>query len=400
MPIDAPGDGSQSARSASPTHTAAPRTRQVIGVMTGTSIDGLDAALVAIDGTGLAIRARLVRAIAASFPTDLARRLRDAAEQRPLSVGELARLSLDFGEFHAAALEPLARGETVDLIVAHGQTVFHSPPVSLQLLTPAPIVRALATTVVCDLRQVDLACGGQGAPITPLADWVLFRAPHPRAVLNLGGFANATILPGDDVRAIRGFDLCACNHVLDRVARQALGSPYDDSGGAACRGTPHEPSVQVLVDALLRQRTSGRSLGTGDEAGEWVDRLVSTLRPEDLAASAASGVGHAIGRALADAGLPRDADVVVAGGGARHRMLVATLARATGRPTRVSDDVGVPAAARESMAMAVLGAIADDGLPITLEAVTGRVPHRAIDGAWWRASGAVRRADQPAVTTP
>ena len=121
-----------------------------------------------------------------------------------------------------AALEARA-----DLVVAHGQTVFHAPPASWQLLNAAPIARAVRAPVVFDLRQADLAAGGQGAPITPLADWIMLRAHGPaaagRAIVNLGGFCNVTILPsGAGPEGVRGMDVCPCNHLLDGVARRRV----------------------------------------------------------------------------------------------------------------------------------------------------------------------------------
>jgi anhydro-N-acetylmuramic acid kinase len=368
---------------------ARPDARLIIGTMTGTSIDGLDAALVSVTGAGHDLRARLVEQRSADFPPELARRLRHVAEQGPTTAGDLARLALDFGLFHADAIEPLARGRSVALVVVHGQTVFHAPPVSLQLLNPAPVALRLGVPVLADLRSVDLAAGGQGAPITPLADWILFRAAHPRAVLNLGGFANATLLgPDGDPSGVRGFDVCACNQVLDAVARRALHAAYDADGAAAAAGTPDVRASAELVAVLAAQRAARRSLGTGDEATAWIDRHAAALGANDLAATAADAVGAAIGRAVssavAEANLAAGADLVVAGGGARHRPLVAAIGRAFGGPVATSADFGVPIEAREAMGMAVLGAVSVDGAPMTLPAVTGRREHPLADGALYR----------------
>ncbi|MBL9149480.1 MAG: anhydro-N-acetylmuramic acid kinase [Phycisphaerae bacterium] len=367
-----------------------PDERLIIGTMTGTSIDGLDAALVSVAGRGHAMRARLVDRRSADFPAELARRLRHVAEQGTTTAGELARLALDFGLFHADAITPLAQGRSIALVVVHGQTVFHAPPVSLQLLNPAPIAVGLGAPVLADLRSVDLAAGGQGAPITPLADWILFRTDHPRAVLNLGGFANATLLDGtNDPSGVRGFDVCACNQVLDAVARRTLHAPYDADGAAAAAGASETRASAELVAALTAQRAARRSLGTGDEATAWIDRHVATLRANDLAATAADAVGTAIGRAvasaLADARLAAGADLVVAGGGARHRPLVAAIRRAFGGPVSTTAECGVPIEAREAMGMAVLGAVSVDGAAMTLPAVTGRREHGICDGALFRA---------------
>jgi 1,6-anhydro-N-acetylmuramate kinase len=363
------------------------RSRLVLGAMTGTSIDGIDLALVRISGAGLAVRAETVATRSAGLG-DLAPRLRAAATQAPMAAGDFARLALELGELHARegrALLDAAGIARIDLAAVHGQTVFHRPPVSWQLLNPHPIARALACAVAFDLRGTDLAHGGEGAPLTPLSDWVLFRAAHARAVVNLGGFANATVLPAAgpdpaaDVARVRGADLCACNQLLDHAARRALGRDFDADGAAAARGRPGAALVAALRDAL-RPTDRPRSLGTGDEGFSIVDRAAPGLAPEDLLASAAEAVGASIGAAIA-AGGARDA--VLAGGGTRHRPLVAAIARGAGVPVIVSDAVGVPASHREAIGWAILGALAQDGLPASLAAVTGRSEHPATrSGAW------------------
>ncbi|MFO0828901.1 MAG: anhydro-N-acetylmuramic acid kinase [Phycisphaerales bacterium] len=357
--------------------------RNVIGVMTGTSIDGLDAALVSIEGHGLAMRVALVERIAAPFPAALASRLRAAAEQTPMTAGDFARLARDFGDFHADALASLAAGRAVELVAAHGQTVFHAPPVSWQLLNAVPIVAALGCAVVSDLRQADLIAHGQGAPITPLADWVMFRAAHDRAVINLGGFCNATVLPGGaGHERVSGADICACNQVLDAVARAALGRPFDADGAAAASGRADATAVDSLRSVLSAQSASRRSLGTGDEAALWVREFAARLTPNDLAASAALAVGTTIGDALRAAGVRPAGEALLAGGGARHRALGAAIAESLGARVHPLDAVGVPVDAREAAQMAVLGALAQDGVPISLPAVTGRGESTVRDGAW------------------
>jgi 1,6-anhydro-N-acetylmuramate kinase len=365
------------------------RVRHVLGAMTGTSIDGIDLALVRVEGTGLAMRAVLL-AHRASGLGPLAARLRAAAEQRPMTAGDFASLALDFGDFHAVEMRAFLETGALprpDLASIHGQTVFHRPPASWQLVNAHPVARALGCDVVFDLRGADLAHGGQGAPLTPLADWVLFRGERPRAVVNLGGFANVTHLPGAAADAsaatasIRGADVCACNQLLDAAARTALGTPYDADGAAAARGRAHPRHADDLVRRLA-VAAGARSLGTGDECLGWIDAARGALSPDDLLATAADAVGTVIGRHVRSLGA---ADALLAGGGTRHGPLVAAIERASGCPCRPCDAAGVPAEAREAAGWAVLGALAQDAVPATLPAVTGRparTPPSAIDGTW------------------
>lgn len=361
-----------------------PPVRHVVGVMTGTSIDGIDAALVRIHGTGLDLRAELVRHVSRPLD-DLRLRLRAAAEQTPMTAGDFAKLAWDFGSLHTAIIRELIEGQPIDLICAHGQTVFHQPPVSWQLLNPAPIATAFKCPVVFDLRQADLAAGGQGAPITPIADWILFRdEKKTRAIVNLGGFCNVTILPkrasfkragassppsvNAELEQIRGLDVCACNQILDAIARAALSLPFDEDGRTAASGASNDLAAQTLRDLIVQQASRRRSLGTGDEILHWVKKHQHELAPADLAATAVHAIGVYIAQTLKDHQVD---EAILAGGGARNQTLVKTIARAFGKPVMLSGDLGVPIEAREAMCFAILGALCEDRVPITLRQVTG-----------------------------
>lgn len=369
------------------------RTRHVIGVMTGTSIDGLDAALVRIDGRGLAMTATLIESMHQPLG-DLAGPMREAADQALLPASTFAELAWRFGVFHAEAVAPLFNvGPAIDFIAAHGQTIWHQPPHSWQLLNVAPIVARHRVPVVCDLRQADLAAGGQGAPITPLADWIMLASPDARrAIVNLGGFCNVTVLPVQSSRedasglaAIRAGDVCICNQLLDVIARQTLGSPFDAGGEHALAGRPQDEIVECIADVLHQQRTGRRSLGTVDQSHDWIAPLIDRCSPQGLAASAVT----AIGRTVAD-WIGEDVDeVVLAGGGAKNRALAEAIEVAGTAVVRPSDVLGVPVDARESMAMAVLGALCVDGAAITLTNVTGR-PEDATVAGTWAGLGAIR----------
>jgi anhydro-N-acetylmuramic acid kinase len=353
-------------------------TRLIAGCMTGTSIDSLDAALVEIAGLGLSMTAGFVRGLSRPLGL-LAPRLRRLADQLPVAAGEIAELSREFSLFHAEVLGELAGGEPLHLAAVHGQTIFHAPPLSWQLLTPAPIAAALRCPVVFDLRAADLAAGGQGAPITPLADWVLFRQLAPAAVVNLGGFCNITLLhEGATPEETEGRDLCPCNHLLDGLARRLFGAPYDEGGRHALGGRIHTAALDGLL-RLLAQRAAGRrSLGTGDESTQWIERWRSETGPADLAATACEAIARTIAAAVP--GRPR---VLLAGGGVRNLALVRAIetACAAFRVEPISAH-GVPAEYREAVEMAVLGALCEDRLPITLPRITGVPAPAPLAGAW------------------
>ncbi|MCZ6850935.1 MAG: anhydro-N-acetylmuramic acid kinase [Planctomycetota bacterium] len=363
--------------------------RLVIGAMTGTSLDGIDVATAMIQGQGLDMRAKLLRHVTAELGP-LRDELHRAAQQEPMTARQFAGLALALGKRYADTIADAAEpGQPSDLIAVHGQTIVHRPPVSWQLINPAPIAARFDCPVVYNLRQADIAAGGQGAPITPIADWILFRDRlHRRAIVNLGGFCNATILPaarsGKPLEQVRGFDICACNLVLDAVARQTLGTPYDQGGGAAQCGAPHAKAVQDLCATFRRQRSEHRSLGTEDEASDWVAQHKIQLPPNDLAASAVVAVAECIGEAIAEHNVDQ---IIIAGGGAHNRALVDAIDRQCHTPARLSDALGVPIQAREALAMAVLGALCADGIPITLPQVTGCTEPAPVAGTWCLPTG-------------
>jgi 1,6-anhydro-N-acetylmuramate kinase len=357
--------------------------RLAVGCMTGTSLDALDVSLVEIQGTGLAMRATPLAHASASLGTS-GDRLRALAAQQPTTAGEIAGLMLDFAEIHVAAIRGLLAGRTPNLIGVHGQTVYHKPPRSWQVFQPAPVARAFACPVVTDFRAADLAAGGQGAPITPLADWILYRGlstPDDACrvdLVNLGGFCNVSALaPSQGPESIRAMDVCACNQILDTAARTVLRVPFDDGGAAAAAGTLNEDALEDLLGVMRSQRAPGRSLGTGDELTDWIARHRHTLAPNDLVHTACAAVAETIAEALAS--LPGTPGLVaLAGGGVKNATLVRLLASACPGTVRVHPG----AASREADCFAVLAALCQDRIPITLPNVTGCASPAPLSGSF------------------
>jgi 1,6-anhydro-N-acetylmuramate kinase len=358
--------------------------RLVFGFMTGTSLDGLDAAAVRLNGQGHALRLLdIPAAMSLDFPEDLVESLRALCDGEALDAHRIADAARALGELHAcAARELITSVGRPDFACAHGQTVIHRPPDSWQLLNPWPLAREAGCPVVYDLRGADLSAGGEGAPITPIADWVLFRAAdESRAIVNLGGFCNVTHLPAHaDHEAVRGMDVCACNHVLNAAARIALDQPFDLDGAAALRGTAVPTAVEALTARLVEQGRAGRSLGSGDELRDELRTLRGGHSPEDFLSSVVSAVARAIANAVASLSPGR---VLLAGGSARNAALVRALQERLGPvPVAPTDSLGVPVAHRESVAFAVLGALCADRIAITIPTITGAAAPAPISGAW------------------
>jgi len=352
--------------------------RYAIGCMTGTSLDGLDAVLVEAEGTGLDLRVRTI-AQAGSRLGNLADGLRAAAGGTPMSARELSRLALELGELHARVIGDMLDSAGIEPAVCAlpGQTVVHAPPVSMQLINPWPVAQRIGCPVLYDLRGADLAAGGQGAPITPIADWVLFRSEDEgRAIVNLGGFCNITMLPAcSDPEGVRGLDVCACNQILDACARLVLDEAYDEDGRAALAGAPDDVAVGSLMEILRSQSSDARSLGTGDECGSWVNRYGS-LDAHDLMASAARAIGTVIGERVRLSGA-----AVLAGGGVRNAALVRSIEDVAG-PCQTTGAFGVGEQEREATCVAVLGLLALDGVMYTQGPITGRRQRLMTEGSW------------------
>ena len=338
--------------------------------MTGTSLDGIDAAAVQLHGHGLELQATLIHHAASPLGAAAAG-LRELACGKPVTAEQIAATGHQLSIATADSMQKAMHGDRADLAGVHGQTVLHRPPMSWQLIDAAIISERLACPVASHFRGGDLAAGGQGAPITPLADWVLFRSHVPRAIVNLGGFCNITFLPGsNDLADVTGRDVCVCNQLLDAAAAARLGTPFDVDGAAAAAGTPDPDLVQSLNAAHARTSANHRSLGTGDESFDWLQQ--HDVQQADTPCLLATIVESIAARIAAAILATSTQEVIVAGGGARHQGLLEAISARTGLPTVCSTDHGIPVEAREAACIAILAALDADGVPTTIPAVTGR----------------------------
>lgn len=363
--------------------TQSDQSRIAVGIMTGTSLDALDACALHVHGHGLDMTTEQIGFI--SHPLDeLGDSLRAIAADEPTPASVIAARQRALGERCRDAIQALQLGPHIDLIAVHGQTVHHAPPDSWQLIDPFPIAQHFGTRVVSGLRGLDRAAGGEGAPITPLADWILHRTDTTQTIVNLGGFINCTILPAqgheDPMQAIAGFDVCPCNHLLDTIARLALDAPYDDGGRLALSGNACLEQLQMITAHLCSLHEQNRSLGSDDDCIEFVPDILQSIGAADASATFCAAIAATLTSALA----AHPAEIVrLAGGGTRNAALTQAITAGLGEhamvePLHHGDE-------REAASMAVLGALADDDVPITLPQVTGRNRTHVRDGTWVRA---------------
>jgi anhydro-N-acetylmuramic acid kinase len=375
---------------------------QVIGLMSGTSADGVDAALVEWPGSGPPAPFRLLAEYEEPLPADLQQRIHDLAAGRVSSgntLRELAALDVELGErFAASALAVAERAgvamSDVAAIASHGQTVAHYPEVraTLQIGDPSVIAERTGCLTIADFRTRDLAAGGEGAPLAPFFHLAAFgAADEGRLILNLGGIANVTWLPpGGDPDGVIAFDVGPANSLIDGVIVEATAGAQrmDVDGVRARRGDVDAALLAALLDDDFLERPPPKSTGRerygAAEAeilarrwsaeGRAVDDLVATL-----VAFMAESVAHATRVHLGGVAVSR---LVVGGGGARNPAVMDALAGCMpGAQVQTMDALGVPAGAAEAMAFSLMGRNALLGLPNHLPRCTG-ARHAAVLGEW------------------
>jgi anhydro-N-acetylmuramic acid kinase len=364
---------------------------RIIGLMSGTSADGADAALVEWPGgpPPRPFRLRAFRQV--PFEDALQVRIhRLAAARVPGSdaLRELAALDVALGERFAAAAAAVAADaglalEEVDAVASHGQTVAHHPEerATLQIGDPSVIAERTGCTVVADFRPRDVAAGGEGAPLAPFFHVAALAEPEEgRLILNLGGIANVTWIPRgakpDDVLA---FDVGPANALIDGVMRVVSEGRerMDRDGARARRGRPDpELLARLLEDAFLSRpppKSTARERYGSAEAEALAAEWEAGGRPaDDLVATLVAFSAEAVRRACRDFLPGRVERVLVGGGGAENPALMQALtARFDGAPVEPFDAAGVPARAAEAMAFALMGRNALLGLPNHLPRCTG-----------------------------
>ncbi len=359
--------------------------RLVIGLMTGTSADAVDAALVEIEHSA-ELKARVVAYLERDLPSPIRYDLWRPPED--LSAPHVARLNVLLGiELRDAALRVAAKAgvepSEVLAVGSHGQTVYHGPrqkpPCTLQIGEPAVIAAAAPWLVVSNFRPADVAVGGEGAPLTPLADLLLLRHPERvRIVQNIGGIANLTYLPaGRGCQGVIAFDTGPGNILLDAVARERLGQLCDRDGAAAAAGTPAPAVVDELLLDPFFSRPPPKSTGREEFGPQFAARFLAmtrTLSSEDALTTATLLTAESIARAYASflPPTPPPDEVILTGGGAYNLTLRRMLAqRLPDAKVLTLEDLGLRSDAREAVAFAILADQTLLGQAGNLPAVTG-----------------------------
>jgi anhydro-N-acetylmuramic acid kinase len=387
--------------------------RLAVGLMSGTSMDGIDAALVRLSGSPEQPRVRLRAFVTVPYPPEIKRWVMHVASGDPASVGEASQLNFLLGELFAKAALRVCRAgrvspQRVSVIGSHGQTIYHQGraellpghkaavgPNTLQVAEPAVIAERTGAPVVADFRTADMAAGGQGAPLVPMVDYILLRDSRKGTVaLNIGGIANVTVVPAKAKPAdVFGFDTGPGNMVSDALVRLCTkGREFYDAGGrVAALGRVREP---LLADALCHPfflRHPPKSAGHEQFGRAFVERYFrphpslpspvgekskgwGRARFEDWLRTSLELTARTIADALARFVFPtvKIDRLIVSGGGAHNRTLLKRLAELLPNlEVELSDRYGLPVDAKEAIAFAILADRTLHGLPGNLPSVTG-----------------------------
>ncbi|NEQ30646.1 MAG: anhydro-N-acetylmuramic acid kinase [Leptolyngbya sp. SIO4C5] len=372
---------------------------KVIGLISGTSVDGIDAALIEINGSGFEITADLLASETYPYETALQQQILAACAGETLSLPDLADLDDAVAAAFAHAARSLqASAQPAELVASHGQTVFHRPPqseqsgpsalgYSLQLGRGDAIAHLTGLPTVSNFRAADIAAGGQGAPlVSPVDACLLSHLQKPRCVQNLGGIGNVTYLPSrqqqgrpGEMTGVFGWDTGPANSLLDlAVAHFSQGRQTYDRGGAwAAQGTP----CQALLNQWRQQPYFHQPppKSTGRELFGWqywqqclADAQAYSLSSADMLATLTHLTVASIVQNYADFLPEPAAEVLLCGGGSRNHYLRQQLQQALDPvPVLTTDEVGLSAEAKEAIAFAVLGFWRYHGVPGNLPSVTG-----------------------------
>ena len=369
----------------------------VAGIMSGTSADGIDVAVVRIAPGKLRPKLKLLAHEGFVFPAPLRRAVLAAMNAAAISTAELARLNWRLGLAYAEAVNATVKRHAtkLDLIGCHGQTLYHQPRAesyagrrfccTWQLGEAAVIAAATGVCVVSNFRPADMMAGGQGAPLVPLLDYVLFAdRKRGRVLQNIGGIANLTAIPaGAKPDAVIAFDTGPGNMVIDALAQELFNKRFDRNGRIAARGTVLKPVLAEALGNPYFKLKPPRTTGREQFGREYTAKFLAACqrhsnRSEDALATATALTAETIAqsyktfarRGMRDCGV----DYIVSGGGARNSTLMAMLA-ARLEPMdcelAVSEEFGLPAEAKEAAAFALLAWQTWHHLPGNVPRATG-----------------------------
>lgn len=358
----------------------------VVGLMNGTSVDGCDAALVHIEEG----RATLLKFISLPTPPELKKRIFDCCSPEKSDVRLICSVNVEIGRFFAEATKAVCKAADVDTkdlycIGSHGQTVYHIPTAvdgyaasTLQLGEPAVIAWETGAPVVSSFRAMDMAAGGRGAPLVPYTEYLLYRSDKARALQNLGGIGNVTVLPANcSLDQVFAFDTGPANMIVDGLMEHFYQKPYDEGGRVAAIGTVDQALLAEWMQIPFVTARPPKATGRELYGAQFVASQIAAhpaIRPKDFIATATEYTASTIAYNYRHFVFPRCAvrEIILGGGGSHNntlrRMLKELLPTCT---VLTQEDLGMSSDAKEAVAFAMLAYETMNGRPSNAPAATG-----------------------------
>nr|WP_278429870.1 anhydro-N-acetylmuramic acid kinase AnmK [Brevibacillus laterosporus] len=364
----------------------------VIGLMSGTSLDGIDVALVDIQGKGYDSQVKLLDFMTLPFAQSVRDEIVDSLSLDRSNVQLICSLNFKLGELFADAVEAICRRNQLDftsvsVIGSHGQTIYHQPQSNgqyvastLQIGEPAIIAYRTNTTVISNFRTMDMAAGGQGAPLVPYTELIMYRDQEKSRLLqNIGGIGNVTVIPkAAQLHDVYAFDTGPGNMIIDEICRVCFGTAYDKDGAWAAKGVVNEALLEQCMNIDYMQLAPPKSTGRELFGKQFVERIIrenTHLSPYDLLATmtmfTASSIAYHYKKFIFPT-LQVD-EVIIGGGGSYNKTLLSMLQQQLGNTCKVitQEDVGLSSEAKEAVAFALLAHETLHRLPSNVPTATG-----------------------------
>ncbi|MFB7641326.1 anhydro-N-acetylmuramic acid kinase AnmK [Peribacillus butanolivorans] len=364
----------------------------IVGLMSGTSLDGIDAALVRVDNTGLKTEIEMIEFITYPFPKDIEKEIMQSLSVETSNVQLICSLNFKLGKLFSDATKEVCEKaglpiEQLDLIGSHGQTIYHQPlqeqnwvPSTLQIGEPAVIAHDTNTIVISNFRTMDMAAGGQGAPLVPFTEYILYRSETKgRLLQNIGGIGNVTVLPKQaSLNDMYAFDTGPGNMIIDEVCRQLLNLRYDEGGKIAKQGLINEELLSYCFSHPYIMSPPPKSTGRELFGRQYVVKLLKmfeSLPSQDILATVTMFTAKSIVENYRAYIFPKTKieEVIIGGGGSYNKTLLEMIQSLLGNSIQVltQEELGYSSEAKEAVAFALLANETFHGNPSNVPKATG-----------------------------
>lgn len=367
-------------------------TMYIVGLMSGTSLDGIDAALVRVNNTGLKTEIEMIEFITYPFPKDIEKEIMQSLSVETSNVQLICSLNFKLGKLFSDATKEVCEKaglpiEQLDLIGSHGQTIYHQPlqeqnwvPSTLQIGEPAVIAHDTNTIVISNFRTMDMAAGGQGAPLVPFTEYILYRSETKgRLLQNIGGIGNVTVLPKQaSLNDMYAFDTGPGNMIIDEVCRQLFNLRYDEGGKIAKQGLINEELLSYCFSHPYIMSPPPKSTGRELFGRQYVVKLLKmfeSLPSQDILATVTMFTAKSIVENYRAYIFPitKIEEVIIGGGGSYNKTLLEMIQSLLGNSIQVltQEELGYSSEAKEAVAFALLANETFHGNPSNVPKATG-----------------------------